>query len=214
MLTCHLWGVDTQLRFSSQSCFIGSQERPLTGLTTASCWILRHGCSSRESARVHRWFSWRQACSALTVPPKGVARGMRRGSGAACPLSCLSLLFSHLLPFLTLPLKWLLIHKCLFVCLSISPVRLCTRDVAVNKQLTTWPLHSVICCWAFRFPGFCCQVLMPSDILLSRNNSIDFWHGSHPLMNELGGNAGLRHGGRPFPSESLSCGGHWGTPWG
>lgn len=27
---------------------------------------------------------------------------------------------------------------------------------------------------------------MPSDNLLSRNNSIDFWLGSHALVNELG----------------------------
>lgn len=27
---------------------------------------------------------------------------------------------------------------------------------------------------------------MASDSLLSRNNSIDFWLGSHPLVNQLG----------------------------
>lgn len=45
---------------------------------------------------------------------------------------------------------------------------------------------TLICSWAFKFPEFPCQVLMPSDSLLSRNNSIDFWLGSHPLVNELG----------------------------
>lgn len=61
---------------------------------------------------------------------------------------------------------------------------------------------------------------MPLDILLSRDNSTDFWPGFHPLVNELEENAKLRPGSLPFPStqkhfsEYLSCSGHCDRHWG
>lgn len=58
---------------------------------------------------------------------------------------------------------------------------------------------------------------MPSDNLLSRNNSIDCWLGSHALVNELGAlrlsveraqGLGMGSSSSPFPAlpEYLPCG--------
>lgn len=102
----------------------------------------------------------------------GVSSALLPSQPSLLPPSCLSPLFLQ---------NASRVRKCLFTCPSVSPFL-----PGCKQELPAWCLHAVTCSWACKFPGFPCRVPTSSESLLSGNDSVDFWLGSHPLVHELG----------------------------